>query len=281
MSVGNNPSWLAVKPLHNTMLDLTSSSAPVLDKSSSGSVVDANRVTEGVKARIQTLQVPVHYGSVLDLVPRIHGLASPPSPAAHFWNDARLDPDFGGKPDQHYPQAYPEVQHPESGWDVVIHVGVGRQGSLRCETQAHKTGYSKPDANGEYAPLLRSQPPAADLANAVAKYLCRQGGARGFDSGYEAFGDIESTRVGVSQLISWLKQCGMQDGETDQSFDAGRYLCDFIYYCSLCEAKRRAEGTLVLFIHVPPADRNLAVERCTQAIRAIAWFMARQKANLR
>lgn len=280
MSVGNNPSWLAVKPLHGTFLDL--SHAPCLyedrsrtdeaDEGVVGEVRTRARARARARARIQTLQVPVHYASVLDVVPRIHG-SQPCSPAAKFWYDSRLDSEFGGRRDQHYPEAYPiDVPDPVGGalWDVVIHVGVGRQGTLRCETQAHKSGYTKRDANNELAPLL-SHPGRTE-------HLEEQDGARGFGTGYEQFDQTLSTRISVSQLVTWLKQRGLRDDEVDQSFDPGRYLCDFIFYCSLCEAKRMGD-TLVLFVHVPPADRNLSVQRCTQAIRAIAWFMASHKAS--
>lgn len=275
MSVGNNPSWLAVKPLHNAVLDLDTTPSLAADGAQTIDV-ESPAGDAGVKARIQTLQVPVHYGSVLDIVPRIHGASAPASPDAHFWHDSRLDPEFGGSPSGSpsglYPSAYPVQPPPLKAWDVVIHVGVGRQGSLRCETQAHKLGYGKPDAHQEYAPLSSSE--AAKLA---PKHLDTHGAVRGFTTGYEAFGELESTPIPVSELVSWLKERGMQEGEVDQSFDPGRYLCDFIFYCSLCEAKRNGEGTLVLFVHVPPAGERLEVRSCTEAIRAIAWFMANKR----
>ncbi|TKY87756.1 hypothetical protein EX895_003337 [Sporisorium graminicola] len=273
MSVGSNPSWLAVKPLHNTVLDLDST--PSLATAATTDDAQVNNDGEGVKARIQTMQVPVHYGSVLDVVPRIHGCSSPPSPGAHFWYDSRLDPEFGGTPSGVYPTAYPVEPPALKAWDVVIHVGVGRQGSLRCETQAHKLGYGKPDANAQWAPLAYSASTATSIV--APKHLDKDGAVRGFAAGYEAFGELESTPIPVSELISWLKARGLQTEEVDQSFDPGRYLCDFIFYCSLCEAKRNQAGTLVLFVHVPPAGERLEVERCTQAIRAIAWFMANKR----
>ncbi|CDS00435.1 uncharacterized protein SPSC_01675 [Sporisorium scitamineum] len=269
MSVGNNPSWLAVKPLHDTVLDL--STAPTLSTTRDDKVANGDDDGgSGFKGRIQAMQIPVHYGSVLDVVPRIHG-CEPGAPEARFWYDSRLDRDFGGKPRGVYPEAYPVEPPVSKSWDVVIHVGVGRQGSLRCETQAHKLGYGKPDANGEYAPLTDS------TANVLPKHLDKDGAIRGFSTAYETFTELESTRIPVSELVSWLKERGMEGDEVDQSFDPGRYLCDFICYCSLCEAKRSGKGTLVLFVHVPPAGERLEVERCTEAIRAIAWFMANKR----
>lgn len=60
--------------------------------------------------------------------------------------------------------------------------------------------------------------------------------------------------------------------------DAGHYLCDFIYYCSLAEAKRSAKpyekrrNTQVLFLHCPPVNQPLSTEEVTDAIkRIIIW----------
>lgn len=217
--------------------------------------------------------MPVHYGSILDLAPRIHGSA-PVSTAAHFWHDERLDKEFGGQHGKSYPEGYPNVRHPrpeEGGrdtYDVVIHVGVGKTGSLRCETQAHKTGYNAPDAHHCLAPIIDS-----DIAAPGDK-------VRGFGQGYQDFAQLEKTKIDVVDLVSWLKDIGMGEQEVEQSLDPGRYLCDFIFYCSLCESRRRSshtDATDVLFIHVPPADQDLSVDRCRDAIRAIAWYIASRR----
>ncbi len=168
MSVVTNPSWLSVKPLHNMRLCSTTP-----DRTSESG--------EGV--RIQTLQVPVHYSSVLDLVPRLHG-RTPRS--GTFWHDPRLDSPHGGTAGQVYPDGYP-IDHPASGYDVVIHVGVGRGGSIRLETLAHKHSYDKPDTASSLAPSLSPS-------------------RRGFGEGYEEFGDIEQTTINIGELVGWLKR---------------------------------------------------------------------------
>lgn len=61
--------------------------------------------------------------------------------------------------------------------------------------------------------------------------------------------------------------------------DAGHYLCDFIYYCSLAEAKRTAKpyekrrNTQVLFLHCPPVNQPLSTEEVTDAIKRIIVWM--------
>ncbi|GAK64121.1 peptidase C15, pyroglutamyl peptidase I-like protein [Moesziomyces antarcticus] len=231
MSVVTNPSWLSVKPLHNMRLCSTTP-----DRTSESG--------EGV--RIQTLQVPVHYSSVLDLVPRLHG-RTPRS--GTFWHDPRLDSPHGGTAGQVYPDGYP-IDHPASGYDVVIHVGVGRGGSIRLESLAHKHSYDKPDTASSLAPSLSPS-------------------RRGFGEGYEEFADIEQTTINIGELVGWLKRKGL---EVDQSWDAGRYVCDFIYYASLTNTT----GAKVLFIHVPPVEDGPGVETCTEVIRNVAWYLATQ-----
>ena len=73
------------------------------------------------------------------------------------------------------------------------------------------------------------------------------------------------------------------------SMDAGHYLCDFIFYCSLAEAKRGIapqekfkerstppKPTPVLFMHCPPVDQPLSTEQVTDAIqRIVLWVCGR------
>ena len=64
--------------------------------------------------------------------------------------------------------------------------------------------------------------------------------------------------------------------------DAGHYLCDFIYYCSLAEAKRSAKpyekrkNTQVLFLHCPPVNQPLSTEEVTEAIKLIVVWICRE-----
>ena len=73
------------------------------------------------------------------------------------------------------------------------------------------------------------------------------------------------------------------------SMDAGHFLCDFIFYCSLAEAKRHitpqekfkerntpTKCTPVLFMHCPPVDQPLSTEQVTDAIqRIVLWVCGR------
>lgn len=59
--------------------------------------------------------------------------------------------------------------------------------------------------------------------------------------------------------------------------DAGHYLCDYIYYCSLAEAKRAnrndiGKNTKVLFLHCPPVGQPHTTQEVTDAImKIVTW----------
>lgn len=119
-----NPSWLAVKPLHNATLKIKT-----LDKSEDDSISVR-------KIHITTLCIPVTYDFVLDNVPGLQ--EHPPVPPSTD------DP------------AYIGTDLPPKGFDFILHVGVAGPGSISIETLAHKLGYEKPDASGKYAPIVQS-----------------------------------------------------------------------------------------------------------------------------
>ena len=68
------------------------------------------------------------------------------------------------------------------------------------------------------------------------------------------------------------------------SSDAGLYLCEFIFYASLCHAQRRAASatpgrhTVVQFVHCPPAGNPLSVDEITNMIKHIAVEILVQRA---
>ncbi|KAG0049000.1 hypothetical protein BGZ83_006143 [Gryganskiella cystojenkinii] len=115
-----NPSWLAVKPLHNTTIELPSSTK-----------VDP-RHHQAVKVDIICQELPVEYRKVPDLVPALH---------IEHGESTEGDDD-----QKEYAKTY------------YIHVGVGRDGHTAIETQAHRTGYFAPD-NAEWSPESKEQPP--------------------------------------------------------------------------------------------------------------------------
>lgn len=66
--------------------------------------------------------------------------------------------------------------------------------------------------------------------------------------------------------------------------DAGHYICDFTYYCSLAEAKRtsnpnpyeKLRNTQVLFLHCPPVGQPLGTQEVSEAIKRIVLWVCKE-----
>jgi len=267
-----NPSWLAVKPLHNTVLDIDILAEPVVyDDQIVVEQTDGDGQTPR-QIHITTLEIPVTYEGVLAATPGLH--ARPPV------LPTSLDP------------LYPTIPPPGDGYDLIFHVGVAGRGPLRMERQGHKLGYNMKDANGCLAPLVRIasddakrrpvEPSEAERIERArlgeyALETTTDGGElpkRGFGKGYENFPEEIYTDIDVEKLVQHLKKEGIEQIYT--SMDAGHYLCDFIYYCSLAEGKRTSmkhdKASKVLFLHCPPVGQPLCTEEVTDAIkRIVVW----------
>jgi len=258
---------------------------------------------------ITTLLIPVTYQDVLAITPGLH--ARPPV------LPTPTDP------------AFAPVHLPSNGFDFIFHVGVAGRGPLRIERLGHKLNYRMKDADGQYAPVVQlpkdpapqepaemdrmevssmlavpvasiEGPPgpnvfrgALDIVNGERPVESQQQEhhpARGFGKGYEGFADELFTEIDVTRLIYHLKKTGIE--QVYSSMDAGHYLCDFIFYCSLAEAKRNAmkqekdkarstppKMTPVLFMHCCPVGQPMQTEEVTNAIKqVIAWVCARLSA---
>ncbi|KAG8746941.1 hypothetical protein FRC10_003112 [Ceratobasidium sp. 414] len=146
--------------------------------------------------------------------------------------------------------------HASKQYDVMLHVGVGLPGGLQIERQAHKTGYNSTDADGKMCDRIDDGPHAK----------------RGFGKGFENFGEEIQTSVDVDGVVAHLRSLGLQS--TDPSDDPGRYLCDFIYFCSLACAQNEGGHVKVLFMHVPPAGVPYEVEDMTRAVKGVVEYYA-------
>ncbi|KDN52405.1 hypothetical protein K437DRAFT_266597 [Tilletiaria anomala UBC 951] len=183
-SFQHNPSWLAVKPLHG--LTLRGSTFPAMGSTSTTTAAQhqANDMRTDKKRKavhLQAIQIPVAYSAVLDTVPRIHNNTPRlPPPTAEPWLDPAGAHDGSAGDGRSFPHGYRGLQHvPRShrrqqqqrsddddrtggrgggegdgGYDVVIHVGVGRSGFMRLETRAHKSGYRFRDRRNALAPFV-------------------------------------------------------------------------------------------------------------------------------
>lgn len=157
--------------------------------------------------------------------------------------------------------------HASKQYDVILHVGVGARGQFKVERLAHKTGYNQTDAEGRECDPISGKNEPSDEAHDDAEKV-----KRGFGRGYEEFGEELRTGVDVDGIVKHLKSKGLE--HTAPSNDPGRYLCDFIYFCSLACAQKEESKVKVLFLHVPPVGSPYEVEDMTRAIKGIIEYFA-------
>ena len=77
-----------------------------------------------------------------------------------------------------------------------------------------------------------------------------------------------STLLPIDAICARVQRCTSVPVKT--SNDAGRFLCEFIYYQSLFIDRRRT-----VFIHVPDLDDQFTVENLAQAIQLIIYELLR------
>lgn len=243
-----NPSWLAVRPLHNKVLtfepppdatiaiDAAAAAAAGIDvhmRDVDESDVDELEPEPAPKPRqihITVCKVPVVYEAVLSTVPSFH--SRPPVLPEH---DEPLSPSL--PPD-------------EDGYDLCFHVGVAGRGPLRVERIGHKKGYNMKDATGRLAPIVpvtistEEDGPSGDPQQSAIHKQQKElaalkqnpfiptipptihvGGdpepepietveiippTRGLGKGYEAFDDEIPTDIDALKLVHFLKDTGFQ-----------------------------------------------------------------------
>lgn len=262
-----NLSWLAVQKFHNAILQ----AKPAARHD------DREGLSTSCPIHITALKVKLSYATVLSMIPGLH--ARPPTlPSPTEDDDAR------------YLRLC--APPPADGYDLILHVGAGRAAGLRVEKRARKAGYRTPDVDCEYAPMTdrtedidtaesvaeRERLGLTDILEALRAHNSVEDLRRGFGEGYEMFDDELFTDVDVESLVQHLHDDGFDVSISIISIEslysffrksaltgsrAGRFLCEFIYYCSLAEARRsqlvsscpedtsRSKISKVLFVHCP------------------------------
>ena len=119
---------------------------------------------------------------------------------------------------------------------LCIHVGVSFYDCVKIEQIGRNTGYVLPDNDG-----------------------CCPGDRKCVQNGPHQL----STRVNLKSCISKIMS-KQSDVHITDSGDAGRYLCDFIYYTSLYHG-----DAPVIFVHVPPLDQPYSVDQLAMALKLI------------
>ena len=71
------------------------------------------------------------------------------------------------------------------------------------------------------------------------------------------------------ELLGLWKSFAPAETDVRISDDAGRYLCEFIYYTSLAHAYREGQDRNVVFFHVPAACSDDAIQEGKEAAIAL------------
>ncbi|XP_029909408.1 pyroglutamyl-peptidase 1 [Myripristis murdjan] len=123
-----------------------------------------------------------------------------------------------------------------------VHLGIARGSRVIILEQTGKnSGYSDKDVCG-FCPESR---------------CCVQAGPEKLDSA-----------VNMKPISKQFRRAGM---DVIYSRDAGRYLCDFAYYCSLYHGQRRAA-----LIHIPVSGSLASADRLVPLLRALIQAMLQQ-----
>ncbi|POR39652.1 Pyroglutamyl-peptidase 1 [Tolypocladium paradoxum] len=140
--------------------------------------------------------------------------------------------------------------------DVVIHMGMaGPRPFYQIERRGHRTGYKSLDVDGE-------------------RLEDEDDGCRGEGWIWHGMPDEIETDLDLQDVLERWQGHSAKDMDLRISEDAGRYLCDFIYYSSLSTLLKERRPRRVVFLHVPcdASDRCVAQGRelALNLIRAIA-----------
>jgi pyrrolidone-carboxylate peptidase len=146
--------------------------------------------------------------------------------------------------------------------DFCIHIGMasGRK-FYSIERRGHRDGYFMKDVDNEF------------LADESAQ---KQLGSDWIwhNLPHELLSSLDVDDVWKRWRLNLSEKTqGGKEMDVRISEDAGRYLCDFIYFSSLAELERKGEDRRVLFLHVPvEADESSVrrgVEITVELIRAV------------
>lgn len=178
---------------------------------------------------------------------------------------------------------------PQKRYDLVIHIGQGRSGGMHIETVAHQLGYRLLDAVDTLAPIIDGTDEATDLDFHIPEQLMNNDEkSAGLNRGYPISADVKAqfgselqlqTAIDTNSLAETLGRMYPQF-KINKSTNAGRYLCEFIYFGSLAgsiiqqrrlqqKTKGHEQSVQVLFVHVPPENDPLAIQDMVKVMQSI------------
>jgi pyroglutamyl-peptidase len=121
--------------------------------------------------------------------------------------------------------------------DFMIHIGMATSRKFySVERRGYRDGYEMRDVDGE---LLSDTEEGRQEWDGLPKELL--------------------TDINVDDV--WQRwRAALSDADVRISEDAGRYLCDYIYYSTLAQLFRKGEERRVVFLHVPVESNDAAVK---------------------
>ncbi|CAO1597286.1 hypothetical protein XANCAGTX0491_001103 [Xanthoria calcicola] len=182
---------------------------------------------------VKASPIPVHYRTVRDVVPRLLF----PQPPGKVAMTRSYPPSIPTSLFQDLPPVDPTAED-KPRFDFVLHIGMAAPREyFTMETCAHRDRYLGKDEAGETMEadtLWRDEYKAPEILRP------------GFDA-EDVWKRWKSDLMGV---------------DVRPSSDAGRYLCDFIYYTSLVEYWRKDSKAMapVMFLHVPGNSGDYDIE---------------------
>lgn len=136
--------------------------------------------------------------------------------------------------------------HEEVKPRLCVHVGVSPYKGVKMERIARNRPYLMADVHGR----------------APSGFKCVQGGP-----------ECIQTRFSLERVCEKVSR-KQTDVDFGVSSDAGRYLCDFIYYTSL-----HVSSAPVLFVHVPELNKPYTAEQLGLALKAIVEALLEEMAS--
>lgn len=151
--------------------------------------------------------------------------------------------------------------------DIIIHMGIAStRRHYSVETQAHRDSYTISDVKGRLGwgdgERLWTQ---LGLPPVLAPGPASEGTVP--DNADSQTGPVSAKRPQVcprvpdDHLISAWKSFCPSDTDVRLSRDAGRYLCEFIFYTSLALALQKGQDRNVVFFHVPASCEDEDIEK--------------------
>ncbi|KAI9890582.1 MAG: hypothetical protein M1814_003780 [Vezdaea aestivalis] len=140
--------------------------------------------------------------------------------------------------------------------DFVIHIGMAAQRHFSIEQQARRDGYFRPDAD------------RVTLKDGVVRTWVDEGDPEMLTSKV----DVQFVAKKVAESLNH-SEGGTKSFDVRKSEDAGLYLCEFIYYCSLRwwwldGSPDHAPG--IVFLHIPAEVKEADIDRAAKVVQELA-----------